>query len=139
MRKLFAPITASYRTIKKAISEYENHKDEINLDLAIDFLLGYYRYETYYLNPNWLKEHIVDQYESRIASMNPECFSSGQCVMCGCQTTALQMAKKSCEAPCYPPLMGKKEWEEFKNNEGGTISGVKWKYFKKSHTFLKTK
>lgn len=135
--KLFTPIIALYLTVKKAIREYENHKDEITPALAIDFLLGTYRYEVYYMNPWWLRDFIVDQFEARIASMNPKCYTDGQCVMCGCQTTALQMAKKSCNAPCYPPLMGRKEWEAFKNNGGGEIDGVKWKYFHRSHTFFK--
>ena len=138
MRKIiFAPIIAAYRTIKKALREYNGHKNEINLSLAIDFLLGTYRYEVYFLNQWWLRDFIVDQYECRISSMNPKCYSDGQCVLCGCQTTALQMAKKSCDAPCYPPLMNKKEWGAFKENGGGEINGIKWKYFTKSHTVIK--
>ena len=139
MKKIFAPIIAAYRTAKKAFNEYGNHKDEINIGLALDFLIGTYRYEVYYMNPWWLRDCIVDQFEARMASMNPKCYSDGQCVMCGCQTTALQMANKSCNAPCYPPLMGAKEWEAFKENGGGEINGVKWKYFTKSHTFITKK
>lgn len=138
-KKIFAPLIAAYLTVKKALKEYKNHKDEISPALAIDFLLGTYRYEVYYMNPWWLRDFIVDQFEARVASMNPKCYSDGQCVMCGCQTTALQMAKKSCNAPCYPPLVGRKEWESFKENGGGEIDGVKWKYFSKSHTFITKK
>lgn len=28
--------------------------------------------------------------------------------MCGCHTTALQMANKSCDKPYYPPMMSKR-------------------------------
>jgi hypothetical protein len=46
--------------------------------------------------------------------MDKECYENGSCKMCGCNTTALQMADKACPKPCYPKMMGKKEWEKFK-------------------------
>ena len=46
--------------------------------------------------------------------MNPDCYSEGSCQMCGCETTALQMANKTCPKPCYPKMMNKKNWEDFK-------------------------
>lgn len=50
----------------------------------------------------------------RIDFMLPACYSTGSCVLCGCTTTALQMATKSCDKPCYPRLMNKQQWEDFK-------------------------
>lgn len=44
--------------------------------------------------------------------MDPECYVKGQCKMCGCTTTALQMANKSCPKPCYPKMMNRKQWKE---------------------------
>jgi hypothetical protein len=46
--------------------------------------------------------------------MDKECYENGSCKMCGCNTTALQMANKACPKPCYPKMISKKEWKEFK-------------------------
>lgn len=48
--------------------------------------------------------------------MDRECYESGQCKMCGCATTALQMCDKACDKPCYPEMMDKKTWNELKKN-----------------------
>lgn len=86
--------------------------------------IGYYiqgtiRYKLFY-SP-WgielIRNHILEQILSRIISMDKECFNSGQCTMCGCKTTALQMCNKPCSKPCYPAMVGKKEWEAIKHKD----------------------
>lgn len=47
--------------------------------------------------------------------MNDECLDQGSCVICGCETTELQMCNKSCDKPCYPPMMTATKWKYFKN------------------------
>lgn len=47
--------------------------------------------------------------------MNKACYENGECVICGCQTTALQMANKACDQPCYPEMMDKKLWRNFRS------------------------
>ena len=54
--------------------------------------------------------------------MDPECYEEGYCKMCGCNTTALQMADKPCNKPCYPKMMGKKDWENFKKENKINLS-----------------
>ncbi len=51
--------------------------------------------------------------------MDEECYEMGSCKICGCETTALQMCSKSCNKPCYPPMMNKKQWKKFKT--GSTV------------------
>ena len=46
--------------------------------------------------------------------MDPQCLAQGSCKMCGCDTTALQMADKQCDKPCYPPMYDKKTWNTCK-------------------------
>lgn len=46
--------------------------------------------------------------------MAKECYINGSCKLCGCTTTALQMAAKPCDNPCYPEMMSKTKWKEFK-------------------------
>lgn len=79
------------------------------------YLLGNYRYFLYYSSyKNLIRLHILEQIEFRVKNMDKECFNAGECKLCGCQTTALQMCNKACDKPCYPSMMNKKEWEIFK-------------------------
>ena len=79
------------------------------------YIIGYYRYNLFYSKhfKFLIRTHIRQQIEWRISIMNIECFESGSCVKCGCDTTALQMANKTCGGFCYPKMMNKKQWEEF--------------------------
>lgn len=91
------------------------------------YIVGNYRYKLYYsMDSNRLvracggihplmRRHIWEQIVFRIRHMNKECFNSGECIKCGCQTTHLQMCSKECEGHCYPPMVDKKHWEMFIN------------------------
>ena len=86
------------------------------------YITGNIRYYLYY-NPKlkWIiRNHIYYQIEARISSMDRQCYNDGSCKLCGCTTTALQMANKECDKPCYPKMMNKKEWEFFK--KGKTVN-----------------
>ena len=78
------------------------------------YLIGNYRYKLYYsVRWGWLmRTHIRQQIEYRIQVMDRECYMAGECKMCGCATTALQMASKQCDKPCYPEMMNKGEWDD---------------------------
>ena len=82
------------------------------------YFQGYYRYHIYYSYPilrrMLIRQHILEQIQWRIAVMDQECFENGSCKICGCDTTALQMANKACGKPCYPKMMNKSDWAEFK-------------------------
>lgn len=78
------------------------------------FTVGTIRYKLYYSKYSWLiRKHIAEQIEYRISVMDEECYKNGSCKICGCKTTALQMASKQCPKPCYPPMMNKKDWKDF--------------------------
>lgn len=80
------------------------------------YFQGYWRYNLYYSkNFKWLiRTHIREQIRWRISVMDSDCFTQGSCKICGCDTTALQMANKQCGKPCYPKMMGKTEWYIYK-------------------------
>jgi len=81
------------------------------------FLQGNIRYRMYYSDYKFmLPLHIVEQIEWRIEVMDRECHDNGQCKICGCSTTALQMADKTCPKPCYPKMMDRHFWRNFKHN-----------------------
>lgn len=78
------------------------------------YLVGNYRYQLYYSKLKFLiRSHIRQQIAYRIKVMRPECYQNGECVMCGCSTTALQMCNKPCEGDCYPPMKTRKQWNEY--------------------------
>lgn len=81
------------------------------------YLVGNYRYSLYYSKRfSWLmRSHIREQIKFRIEQMDKECYNNGECKLCGCQTTALQMCNKPCDKPCYPSLMTKPVWKIFKD------------------------
>lgn len=75
-----------------------------------------------------LRSHIAEQVMMRTANADRECLSSGACKICGCHMPALLYADKSCDKPCYPPMMGKREWFEFKlygGNDEWILRGLK--------------
>ena len=86
-------------------------KAKINLKNIIAFCQGILRYQVYYSSFKFLiRKHIREQISFRINSMRRTCFNNGECEECGCSTTALQMANKTCDGICYPPMMNKKQW-----------------------------
>lgn len=79
------------------------------------YIQGNIRYCVFYSDFTYfLLKHIREQIEFRIASMNSECYSSGQCKKCGCSTTALQMCNKACDGNCYPRMLNYREWQNIK-------------------------
>lgn len=62
-----------------------------------------------------IRPHIHEQIQLRICVMDTVCYKTGSCKLCGCKTTALQMANKACEKPCYPPMMNKAQWHTFES------------------------
>lgn len=90
-------------------------KEELNFSNVIHYIVGNLRYKLYYSWMHFLiRKHIFEQITFRIQVMDKECYNNGQCKLCGCETTALQMANKPCNKPCYPKMMNKKEWVEYK-------------------------
>ena len=98
------------------MSKLVKSKKEVTLANVLHYIQGTIRYHFFY--HKYLKKlirlHIFEQIVYRISVMDPECYEEGYCKMCGCNTTALQMANKQCNKPCYPKMMGKKDWKNFK-------------------------
>jgi hypothetical protein len=97
---------------------------------VVHYFIGNFRYHFYYggtlskkfafiawLRKRMIRQHIKEQINFRIKVMDKECYNNGECKLCGCQTTALQMADKACDKPCYPPLMDKAHWSSFNKGE----------------------
>ena len=108
---------------------YIMKKAKPTLKNIIAYIQGNLRYKLFYSNFAFLiRPHIREQIEVRINSMDPICYSNGECKMCGCQTTALQMANKACDKPCYPSMLSKKKWNWFKKVKYATVDGILWHY-----------
>lgn len=79
------------------------------------FIQGYFRYYLFYSRLKFLIPiYIYEQIKWRISVMDKDCYVKGSCKICGCDTTALQMADRQCGKPCYPKMMNKKVWKVFK-------------------------
>jgi len=106
-----------------------------SLSEIIDYFRANFRYWCYYHDDldinNLLPLHIKEQIDFRIdVMMDKECFNNGQCKVCGCTTTQLQMTNKSCEGHCYPCIVNKTTWEFFKNNGIIISNGLLWRNHK---------
>ena len=105
---------------------YIMKKAKPTLKNIIAYIQGNLRYKLFYSNFAFLmRPHIREQIEVRINSMDPICYGNGECKICGCQTTHLQMADKACDKPCYPEMLSRKNWKSLK--EGLFYSdGKRW-------------
>lgn len=100
------------------------------------YLVGNLRYwawyatfmgDSYFFRKLFIREHIRQQIEHRIYKwMDRDCYSNGECKICGCTTTALQMANKACDKPCYPEMMDKVSWGKFKEGFTHYSVGYSW-------------
>lgn len=106
-------------------------KERLSLSNVYHYLIGNFRYKLFYSKHfKWLiRPHIREQIAMRIAVMDVQCYNEGSCKLCGCETTALQMANKSCNKPCYPPMMGVFKWKLYQM--GFTVK------FKNHHSWKK--
>ena len=77
------------------------------------YVQGTTRTIIYYRHPEFLRQHIKEQFEYRLEVMKPSCLESGECI-CECKTPDLQMADKACVGDCYPKMMSRNEWLERK-------------------------
>jgi hypothetical protein len=95
-----------------------------------------------YYNFDWLlPKHIREQINFRINSMDRTCYAQGSCIMCGCETTALQMANKACDKPCYPHMMPRKYWNYFRDTSivdlyDETREGIVWRLDLENKKFI---
>lgn len=106
-------------------------KSKLNLKNIIAYVQGWIRFYLYY-HPRLkflIRKHIREQIDFRIKYMDKECYENGSCKLCGCATTALQMANKSCDKPCYPPILNKKDWYNFiSGKEEFIFNNLIWKF-----------
>lgn len=78
------------------------------------YIQGSFRHRLFYSRFKFLiRGYIREQIALRIIAMRKECYDNGECIECGCSTTALQMCDKMCEGECYPTMMNKEQWKYF--------------------------
>lgn len=76
-------------------------------------------------------QHIFEQVEWRkeqVMEKSPECMFNAECKVCGCKIPDLFYADKACsnvENPCYPTLMSKDKWINYKNKQSYASSTSK--------------
>lgn len=116
MEKLLIKLKAFKHAIKECVSWSHllllvKSKDISKLYDAYHCLYGTYIDYLYWKHKEILHPMDVLQLEFRHKVMNASCYLNGSCIKCGCTTTALQGAKKSCDGNCYPYWINRKEFE----------------------------
>lgn len=113
-------------------------KADINLPNILAYITGNYRYKLYYSKyfQFLIRKHIKEQIDFRIKFMDKDCYEKGSCVICGCETTALQMADKPCDKPCYPPIFTKHNWEMFQLGSMFYIGKYRWNMTPQGNLFF---
>jgi hypothetical protein len=91
-------------------------KSEINLTNIKAYLQGNLRKLAEEYGPDFIKmkQHIREQVMFRKDIANPDCISNKECTECGCGIPELFYADKQCGGKCYPYMMSKEDWEEYK-------------------------
>ena len=101
-----------------------------NPKLIVDYLQGTFRMILFKNLPFLIRKHIREQYVYRKKNAR-QCSKNGSCLVCGCKTDDLFFANKECslnkitddftriilvgkKVPCYPRMMNKKEWLNYK-------------------------
>ena len=99
LRNIFAVIQAFFRKTRRNIGGF---------DLPIHM----------YEQIIWRRTQVIEK--------SPECWSSGSCVVCGCDILGKTMEDRACSASetidvydrgkevCYPEMMNKHNWEKYK-------------------------
>lgn len=65
--------------------------------------------------PKHIREQIIWR-RLQVIEKSPTCWIAGNCVQCGCFMMEKTTADMGCENEpyCYPEMMNKKKWKEFK-------------------------
>jgi hypothetical protein len=61
-----------------------------------------------------LPDHLYEQIFWRRTVADPICWNQGVCKECGCEMIGKTMEDRGCDGKCYPDMMNKSEWKEFK-------------------------
>lgn len=105
---------------------YHLKKGNINWPNIKAVAQAWFRKKQRYLGGLDLEDHIYEQViwrRTQVMSKSPECWRQGACIHCGCEIIGKTLEDRSCSNeydPCYPHMMEKERWEEFKR-----ISNIK--------------
>lgn len=59
---------------------------------------------------------------SEVKQKSPLCIEMGKCKSCGCEMIDKSFELQECETGCYPRLMGKEKWEQYKKTNNIKIT-----------------
>ena len=113
---------------------------KVTIKNIVAYCQGNIRYHLYYSkNLGWLmRNHVREQIDYRINSMNSMCYANGSCIECGCQTPHLQMSNKACEGNCYPRMYDSYFWKGYVDFDHDYIKEYNnFKLDKKNKKFIK--
>jgi hypothetical protein len=93
-------------------------KGEASLIDIYYYFQGHLRQNLFYSSYKYIiRKHIQEQLIWRLMQVkkhSQECYATAQCKHCGCDIPALTFSNKSCHGNCYPLMMSKYKWNEYK-------------------------
>jgi len=119
--------------VKKLIADfkkYKKYKNDTKTPMTfkdvIEYFIGNWRMYLHYNYPSLLSKKTLEIFNLRLQWMHKKCLEDNACVICKCDTPALQYCNKTCEGKCYPPMFTDKEYKNFKSigffiNEQGAL------------------
>lgn len=89
---------------------------DVNLKNIQAYIQGNLRYLAEQYGPEFIRmeQHIREQVMFRKDIARPDCIEDKKCKECHCDIPELFYADKQCGGECYPEMMSKERWEEFK-------------------------
>ena len=112
----------------------KNQKAKITLSNIKGFLQGNFRK---FIDDNFLitlPDYLHEQIMWRLTMMDEACLKNKQCP-CSCKVPNKQYEDRACENHCYPPMMGEKDWTEFKSLINLTKAEIEQKLYERKDLF----
>jgi len=101
-------------------------KSKITFRNIYAVIQAFFRKQKLHIDGISLDQHMFEQIiwrRTQVRAKSPSCWQSGECIVCGCDILGKTMEDRACSVsehpelkrePCYPKMMDKKEWKEFK-------------------------
>lgn len=87
------------------------------------FIQGWSRFLIHSYLPDGLPKYQEEIILYRLSIMSPDCLKAGQCP-CTCTYPEKQFEDRQCENKCYPAMMSKAEWLDYKKTNNITLEQI---------------
>lgn len=90
-----------------------SHKAKVSFRNILAVIQGYGRLILRSISKLFFSDYRKEQIIWR-RTQAKECMNNEYCTYCGCEMIGKTMEDRGCEDQCYPDMMNKKQWKEYK-------------------------